>query len=267
MIKESDLLWVKKWFDMYTQEYCTGNEKFDSCICLKVIHTKKVVDEIRDISISLNLKNEDRYLAEIIAFLHDTGRFVQYTRYHSFSDANTENHAELSIEIIRKTGVINRFEIQDRQLIEFAVLHHNSAVLTETDNSKWLFFLKLLRDADKIDILRVVTDHYSGCHMNSAIELGLPDVSSISKAVIKSIIEHKVVKVENVKSINDFKFLQMSWVFDLNFRRSYEIINNRGYFDKIAVSLPKSNSVKQVISIVKEKLLRECANERSSINA
>jgi len=267
MIKESDLLWIRKWFEIYTQEYCIGKEKFDSCICLKVVHTKKVVEEILDIGNSLNLKREECYLAEITAILHDIGRFVQYARYHSFSDANTENHAELGIEVIRKTGVINRFEIQDRQLIEFAVSHHNKATLPETDNSKSLFFLKLLRDADKIDILRVVTDHYSGCHMNSAIEMGIPDVSRISKAAIKSIIENKVIKAENVKSINDFKLLQMSWVFDLNFQKSFEIINERKYLDRIAVSLPNTNSVKQVVSIVKERLMQNCANERSIKNA
>lgn len=247
--------------------YCIGNEKFDSCICLKVVHTKKVVEEILGICDSLNFKKEEHYLAEITAILHDIGRFVQYARYHSFSDVNTENHAVLGIEVIRKTGVINRFEVQDRQLIEFTVLNHNKASLPETDNSKSLLFLKLLRDAYKIDILRVVTDHYSGCHTNSAIELGIPDVFRVSKTVIKSILENKVVKAENVKSINDFKLLQMSWVFDLNFQKSFEIINERKFLDRIAVSLPNTNSVKQVISVIKEQLMQNCANERSNINA
>ncbi|OPX38947.1 MAG: hypothetical protein B1H12_01110 [Desulfobacteraceae bacterium 4484_190.2] len=61
-------------------------------------------------------------------------------------------------------------------LIMRCVAYHNRAFLPEDESERCLFFARLLRDADKLDILRVVTDYYQrkAGDRNGAIELGLP---------------------------------------------------------------------------------------------
>jgi hypothetical protein len=258
MLDRSNLLEIKKWFDNYVQQFYTGNECFDSAICLKIQHTNNVVVEILDIVNSLNAKAEDCALAEIVAVLHDIGRFEQYAKYHTYSDLKSEDHAALGIEVIKKTGVLNKLEPYDREPIETAIAHHNRAFLPKTIDTRALFFLKLLRDADKIDILRIVTEHYSGVHTNGAVNNGLPENPEVSESILQSIIHGELIKFNELKTVNDFKLLQISWVFDLNFKRTFEIISARNYFDRIAASLPQTDAVLQALSVVKQHLSQKC---------
>ena len=258
MVDKYDLVEIKKWFDVYVRQFGTGDETFDSAIRLKIHHTNNVVVEILDIVNSLNAKAEDCALAEIVAVLHDIGRFKQYAKYHTYSDLKSEDHAALGINVIKKTGVLNTLEPCDRELIETAIVHHNRAFLPKHMDSRVLFFLKLLRDADKIDILRIVTEHYSGVHMNGAVNNELPDNPEVSESILQSIIRGELVKFDELKTVNDFKLLQISWVFDLNFPRTFEIIGARNYFDTIAASLPQTDSVQQARSVVRQRLAQKC---------
>ncbi len=131
------------------------------------------------------------------------------------------------------------------------------------DDQKFLLLLKLLRDADKIDILHVVTEHYAGFSRNEAINIGLPDTSEISDEIVHSIMKCKSVKVQDVKTINDFKLLQVGWIFDLNFPRTYQIFKQRLYLDKLSTSLPQTGDVVQAIDSARRFLMRKCAIERS----
>jgi len=40
--------------------------------------------------------------AEVIAWLHDIGRFEQFDRYRTFADAESENHAQIALRVIEK---------------------------------------------------------------------------------------------------------------------------------------------------------------------
>lgn len=248
---------------MYVHQFCTGNERSDSAICLKVRHTKNVAVEILDISNSLKLGVSDCYLAEVTALLHDIGRFEQYMKYQTYSDQKSEDHAALGIAILKKTGVLNSLDSQDRELIEAVVTHHNKAALPESSDSQLLLFLKLLRDADKIDILQVVTDHYQGINTNTVIDIGLPDDPEISSQIICNVINGKIAHVEDMQTRNDFKLLQIGWVFDLNFPRSFEIIKQRKYIQKISTLLPQSDKVTQAVAVALRHVDKNCANERN----
>jgi hypothetical protein len=265
MIQESDLLRVKHWFDLYVHQFCTGDERIDSAICLKVKHTKNVALEILDIAHTLHLDAEHCYLAEIVAILHDIGRFEQYLRYHTYSDQKSEDHAALGLEVLAQTGAINQLDTYEQDLIRKVIAHHNRFALPDSDDQEFLQLLKMLRDADKIDILHVVTEHYAGYSRNEAINISLPDTPDISDVIIQCILNNTLVNVKDLKTQNDFKLLQIGWVFDLNFPRTYQLFRQRHYLDKIAAALPNINSVAQAIASARAFLLRHCTDERSEV--
>jgi hypothetical protein len=93
----------------------------------------------------------------------------------------------------------------------------------------------MLRDADKLDIWRVVTEYYRQAHIkrNPSLELDLPDNDEVSEAVLNDIMAGRNVRNTELRSLNDFKLLQMAWVFDLNFDYSIEQLRNRGYLNII----------------------------------
>jgi hypothetical protein len=121
----------------------------------------------------------------------------------------------------------------------------------EDVGSKFLLVLRMLRDADKIDIWRVVTEYYHrrGSGRNHAVELDLPDTGDISDAVYEALMEGKSVKMADLRELNDFKLLQIGWVFDLNFKRSFEMVREKKYLEAIRDVLPRDDRrVREIFS-------------------
>jgi len=158
MIDQETLPFLKTWFADYVKKFQSFNPYYQQNINLKYNHTKRVCSKIIDIGKSLALNKEELRLAEVIALLHDVGRFEQYDRYATFSDAKSEDHAQLGIKIIRQNHVLKKIDLPTRELILRTISYHNRPILPQNETEKCLFFTKLLRDADKLDILYVVTD-------------------------------------------------------------------------------------------------------------
>jgi len=189
------------------------------------------------------LSEEDLCLAEACGLLHDIGRFEQYSKYRTFADYKSENHAILGVKIIRDNGVLDCLEPAAANIVVCAVGCHNMASLPEGESERCLFFLKLLRDADKIDIWRVVTEHYrdAGDNRNRTVELDLPDIDGISAPVYKALMDGKLVQMADLRTLQDFKLLQIGWVYDLNFTRAFHIVQERKFLKAIRNTLPRDS--------------------------
>jgi hypothetical protein len=124
--------------------------------------------------------------------------------------------------------------------------------LPQKDTKECLFFTKLLRDADKLDIWRVVTDYYrqKDGKRNGAIELGLPDTPGISDDVYSDLMEGRVVDFTHLRNLNDLKLLQVGWIYDINFAPTFQSIQERGYLKIIRDALPASEKTRKIFSRV-----------------
>lgn len=225
---------LKDWFAGYVGRFSSDDPVVQENMDLKRDHTLRVCEEILDIGGSLDLSDEDLCVAEICALLHDIGRFDQYRRYRTFSDYRSEDHAKLGVKIIRDENILDELEPVTAEMITWAVGHHNRAALPP-GQERFLFFLKLLRDADKADIWHVVTDYYenSGDKRNQTIELDLPDTKSISGPIYKALMRGELAQMRDLRTLNDFKALQIGWIYDVNFLRTFQIVRERGYLEKI----------------------------------
>jgi putative nucleotidyltransferase with HDIG domain len=242
---------LKKWIRDYVARFASPDPKIQSAFDLKLAHTLRVCEATIDIGKSEGLLSEDLYLAEAAALLHDIGRFEQFRRYQTFSDTRSENHAALGVHVIVKNNLLESIENENAQVILRAVKYHNRASLPATENGRGLFFIKLLRDADKVDIWHVVTDYYSQTRgkRNETLELNLPDTPGISNAVCQSLLEGQMVQMKDIKKLNDFKLLQMGWIYDVNFRRTFQIAKERRYLEKICRALPEEDCVGKVFDL------------------
>ena len=63
-------------------------------------------------------------------------------------------------------------------------------------------------------------------------------------------------RFEDMKTINDFRLLQLSWVFDLNFPASFAMASRRGDLETIGRSLPDEPEVNHAVSFVMDHLDR-----------
>ncbi len=245
---------LKEWFADYVHTFQHSEPEKQQNIDMKRWHTLRVCAEISSLGTQLGLNDSELRLAEIIALLHDIGRFEQYARYHTFMDGRSENHAELGVAIIMKSGILDRFDNEIRNLIVRSVQYHNRAALPPDEPEPCLFFSKLIRDADKLDIWKVVTDYYSRRETmrNKAIELDLPDTPGFSEEVYHDLINQRIVDIGHIKNLNDFKLLQIGWVFDVNFQPTLDRIRERRYLKMIGEALPPSDRVNRIFSVINE---------------
>jgi putative nucleotidyltransferase with HDIG domain len=99
-----------EWFTSYSETFRFEEAEFQQNIDLKKGHTKRVYNDILKIGRQLGLADEQMNLAETIAILHDVGRFEQYSRYRTFLDRASEDHAELGIRILDQNGVLEKLD-------------------------------------------------------------------------------------------------------------------------------------------------------------
>ena len=145
-------------FDEYVSNYDPDNP----LIHLKVIHSYKVAEIAERIARSLN--NEELVdFAWMLGLLHDIGRFEQARRYNTFVDSQSVDHAELGADILFKEDLIDRFPTETlpdgwRQTAETAIRQHNKLAIAEGLDERTKIFSEILRDADKVDIFRVLSE-------------------------------------------------------------------------------------------------------------
>jgi putative nucleotidyltransferase with HDIG domain len=247
-MKRGHLLHFRRWFRDYVRHYYSDDPDYQAMVVLKEEHTVRVCREVLDIARSLDLAGEELYLAETMALFHDIGRFEQLARYGTFADFKSENHALLGVRILREEGILDILPDVDRRLILAAVFWHNRAAPPpEGGRGRLPFFARLLRDGDKLDIWRVVTFDYkrAGGPRNTILGLGLPDDPRISSKVMEEILAGEQVSSHNLRTRNDFKLMQLSWIYDINFFYTFRQVLEREYLEIIRDSLPPSEEVER----------------------
>ncbi|MBO4246143.1 MAG: HD domain-containing protein [Bacilli bacterium] len=201
---------IKQKFNQFVYQYDLNDENIKN----KFEHSYRVMANCKRIAGELNLNENDTNLAILIGILHDIGRFEQVTIYKSFKDHQTIDHAALGCKILFEQGLIKEFwpNESDYDLIKFAIGNHNKVAITETDNDRFLLFAKIIRDADKLDIVYLwgILKEYHIVIENE----------SVTPKVLDDFKKNISINRVDVKNPSDDIVLTYSFVFDLNFIES-----------------------------------------------
>lgn len=219
-------------FDAYTADYDKADEK----IRLKVDHTYRVAALCERIGRSIGLGGQALDLAWTIGLLHDVGRFEQLRRYGTFVDAQSIDHAQFGADILFRDGEIAKYLPDDTQqetiaLIETAVRSHSLYRIAEDIDERTRMYCHILRDADKIDIMRVNVDVPLEAIYNTTTQ-ALKN-SEVSEAVLRSFSEEHATLRSLKKTPVDYVAGHISLVFELVYPISVRIVSEQGYLDKL----------------------------------
>lgn len=249
MINAKQLAELKKWFSGYIRSFQEqeGDQQKQENIRLKIRHTARVRLHILAMADSLGLPPDSRRLCESIALLHDIGRFPQIKIYGSFDDRKSGNHAELGLQVIAEQGCLNSVAPGVRLLLEKTVLNHNLRLLPD-EAEEVLFYSRLIRDADKLDIFRLIMRNYEAGEGNGnpAIDIGLPDTPGYRQRYIEDILHNRMCDRIHIRNINDIKLLRLSWLFDLNFCYAFSDIRRIGYLERMFATLPDTGEIRLI---------------------
>ncbi|MDI6889761.1 MAG: HD domain-containing protein [Thermodesulfovibrionales bacterium] len=249
-----DLFFFKNWFSDYCKSFYSSNMGDQKNIYLKEEHTLNVCKNTIEIARELSLGNNDMMLAETVALFHDIGRFPQYAKYRTFRDSISVNHGLLGAQTLLEEKTLQNLSDNEQELVIQAVRFHNAFSIPKIEKKDIIFFIRLIRDADKLDIWRVFIEYYESPEEEraSAVGLGLSDTTDYSEDVLSCIHRGRMAYLSKVKTLNDFKLMQLSWIYDLNFRTSFRLLLERGYIDRITSKLPQSDDIKKASSTLKE---------------
>lgn len=241
---------LHRWFANYVAGFYRNDPEYDRAIRLKEFHTGRVRENCARIAASLDLSESDGALAETVGLFHDVGRFPQYQRYGTFVDRLSEHHGRLSVRVVSVHRVLANLAPEERKLVAKAIVWHNAAAPPREETERVRRFIGIIRDADKLDIWRVFAEHYDRRDQtpNPAIELGLADVPDCTPEVLAAIAAGRLVSYDRLRTLTDFKLLQLSWVFDLNFRASFRMLRERGHLERIAATLPGTPTVQGAVT-------------------
>lgn len=239
------------------REYTSKYDLQDPKIKLKVDHTYRVAGLCEEIAKSIALPEDDIMLAWICGMLHDIGRFEQVRRYGTFIDAKSVDHAQLGADLLFKEGLYdemlgvysNKF---DCQLIEKAIRVHNVYRIPEDMTDKEKVISNILRDADKVDILRVnyetpIEEIYN------VTEEELRK-AQVSEETMKAFNEHRCVSRQERKSVIDHVVGHICLTFELEYPKSKELMYNQGYLYKMLEFKSYNKVTKEWFEYMKEEM-------------
>lgn len=237
---------LRNWFAEYAESFYSDDADIQAHVRLKEDHTARVCDYMGQLAGSLRLSPEQETLARLVALFHDVGRFRQYTKYRTFNDFRSEDHACLGVRILRETGVLTELPPAQQALVQKAVRYHNGREIPR-DDADTVFFARMIRDADKLDILAMITSENALLRMLPMPEYGGQQVSA---PTLDCILGGQVARFEHIRTAADLLLFRMSWVFDMNFPWTFQMVQQRQYLEKMAAQLPDAPAVHQVTELL-----------------
>lgn len=216
-------------FREYVSHYNAGEEK----VRLKIEHTFRVAGLCRQIAESLGMEEEEQDLAWFTGLLHDVGRFEQLKNYGTFIDADSIDHAEYGAQILFGQGKIREYTREESEdtLLWNAVRYHSAYRIPAMPEERTERICHILRDADKIDILKVNVDFPPEEIYNvSSRELRS---CTVSEAVMAAFYEEHAILRSLKKTAVDHLVGHISLVYELQFPESRRIVNRQGYLPRL----------------------------------
>lgn len=228
----------------YFDKYVSNYDMTDPDINYKYYHSYRVMDVCVLIATKLNLPEKDIHLAKIIGLLHDIGRFEQDKLYNSFKD-NKMDHGNYGVDILKENHILDYFNIdkEDYEVVSKAIKNHNKFKIEESLTERELLFSKIIRDADKLDILYALgQEKYK--------KILRQDEEEMSENLKKSFFNNQSGDVKDVKSHNDGLVITFSYIYDINFKETFEIIHKEKYYEKIYERINRKDIFKPYLDYV-----------------
>ncbi|MDO9541352.1 MAG: HD domain-containing protein [Kiritimatiellia bacterium] len=226
---------IRKHFARYVNGFADAGAEQHPLLQLKADHCECVAAEARGLSSDLKWSVSWQNAAEALGLLHDVGRFSQFAEFGTFSDSASVDHGKRGWTVIRQAGWLSRLSSKERNAIIDGVRCHNHQTIPDNLGEQSLAAVRLVRDADKLDIFRVVLDAVKRDGFQDLLTM-LPNVTldrSPSPQLVDEILGRKTASVKDVKSLADFLLMQVSWVYDLNYRPTFQRVADRDIISRI----------------------------------
>ena len=234
-------------------EFVVYSKKFklsDPALMARFHRAFRVAEYAKHIAKSENMSAQDINLAMICALLHDIARYEQYTLYHTYEDAKSFDHGDEGYNILLKDNYISKYttDHEEQQIILKAIKNHNKYEIDNDLSEREMLFAKLVRDADKLDLIKE-----QGNSINGVIVL--------NPVYLKPFQEKRLFRNAVVTGEYEITLRTLAFIYDLNFKYSYKfILDNHLIEDKIDLIMGHCSNL-GILEYMR-KILLEYAHEK-----
>ena len=247
------------WFRDYIHRFRNRDGVLHPMLELKRCHSLRVAENARSIAVALKLPEAGQRMAEGAGLVHDVGRFTQFARHGSFRDTDTVDHGAEGRRILETQDLPLLHDPGDRELLLCAVEYHNRNRMDiprgfscEQDR-----LLRLIRDADKLDIMELVLRTVASDGFRD-LPMMLPHVRlcrELSPEVLKEAQNTRSVSSSNISTLADFLVMIATWFYDLNYLPTLHIAVERDILFRIQRELPETKAVSDVFASITDAIL------------
>jgi len=265
-ISPSRLRRIEEWFTAFVRPFARGDEAARQNWALKRSHTLRVRKLAAALAKNLGLSASETRTVEAIALLHDVGRFTQFRRHRTLYDRHSEDHAALGVKIVREESVLCGLAPDLRRTILRSIFLHNKARLPRGEPPRVLLYTRIIRDADKLDNLNLISRYYSRPRRRRihAFELNLKAGPEISAPFFEDVRAGKIVSLKRLRTIGELKLLVAGWIHDINYPASFRRIRKGRYLDLLRRSYPPSKRIDAVFASLEARLAAGCQQKPST---
>lgn len=247
---------IKNWLSEYVDTYREEDGSLNYLLQLKIDHSLRVADDSRHIATSLGWTEDDINLAEAIGILHDAGRFSQFAEFNTFHDPDSINHGKRGYEVVQAQDILSTCDESTRSTILDSIRFHNCRDIPSGRPDESVRFLKLIRDADKIDIIYIVNhaiknklhEKYPQIMLNIDLE------GPMTPELIAEVKSTGTGTYSNVNSLADLNLMRLTWISNINYTPSVQLFADRRLMEELIESIPSEPEAQEVASIFMNKL-------------
>lgn len=214
--------------------YVDAYDPDDPKIHLKIEHTYRVAGLCERIARSAGLDAGEVDAAWLCGLLHDIGRFEQVRRYGTFNDGESVSHAVLGVDVLFGEGRVRDYVDADAGLdglLRTAVGAHSDYRLPTGLDARTRALCDVLRDADKVDILKAF------CENDVVSVLNVPPAevraSELSPSVVEAFYAHRTVLRGERAHPADYMVGYACFVYELVYPESLRIAYDQGFVFKL----------------------------------
>ena len=242
-------------FDRFVARFRGPDGSLPFALASKFAHTGEVCEITEKIVAGeARFSPRDTLVFRLCALFHDISRFEQYDQFKTFLDRHSFDHGDRSAALIGELGLVPDLPAEDRACVIDAVRVHNKFAIPADFPSAHLAAAKMVRDADKLAILRLIIRFFNGDISDPTIRLDLEDTPGWTPSILETALSGKCVVYTDLKNINDFKIALFAWSGDLNYPASAALALDEDLFGRLRALLPASADIDRLLESARARL-------------
>lgn len=152
----------------------------------------------------------------------------------------------LGVHVVKKEQFLADEPRPIRKWVLTAIALHNRYALPALPEP-YLTVTHVVRDADKLDIMRIMAQHLSRPIPTRDVVLRVQDAPQLwSQSIVDTVLSGGIPSYCDLHYVNDFRILLGSWIHDLHFPSSKKTCVASGFLQEVLQGLPDALELKPV---------------------